>query len=964
MSVDSFASRGRLDVGSESYEIFRLSAVEGAERLPFALKILLENLLRTEDGANTRAEHIRALAQWDPKAEPDTEIQFTPARVLMQDFTGVPCVVDLATMREAVKELGGDPARINPLAPAELVIDHSVIADLFGTPQAFEQNVDIEYGRNRERYQFLRWGQTAFSEFAVVPPGTGIVHQVNIEHLARVVMVRDSDKGVETEEETASGTTVKEGVVSEKDQGVGVRRERRPQAYPDTCVGTDSHTTMVNGLGVLGWGVGGIEAEAAMLGQPVSMLVPRVVGFKLAGQLPEGATATDLVLTITEILRRHGVVGKFVEFYGPGVTAVPLANRATIGNMSPEYGSTCAIFPIDDETVRYLRMTGRPEAQVALVEAYAKEQGLWHDPAAEPAYSETLELDLGTVVPSLAGPKRPQDRVSLTDAKTGFREALKSFVSDDDSDGIESAVDEGSAESFPASDPVAVGSGNGEAGSPHESPTGAPSAQRPSRRTKVVMEDGTQTEIDHGAVVIAAITSCTNTSNPTVMIGAALLARKAVERGLSSKPWVKTTLAPGSKVVMDYYDRAGLTPYLDKLGFNLVGYGCTTCIGNSGPLPEPVSKAVNDSDLAVVSVLSGNRNFEGRINPDVKMNYLASPPLVVAYALAGSMDIDITREPLGTDPQGVPVYLSDLWPSSAEIQDVIDSAIASEMYTRDYADVFAGDERWQSLPTPTGDTFAWDPESTYVRKPPYFDGMSRETTPVTDLAGARVLAMLGDSVTTDHISPAGSIKADSPAGRYLQEHGVGRRDFNSYGSRRGNHEVMIRGTFANIRLRNQLAPGTEGGVTRDFSGGGEVTSIYDAAQSYAAAGTPLVVLAGKEYGSGSSRDWAAKGTSLLGVRAVIAESYERIHRSNLIGMGVLPLQYLDGESAASLGLTGEETFAVTGVTELNEGRVPREVTVRADDVEFQARLRIDTPGEADYYRHGGILQYVLRSLLA
>jgi aconitate hydratase len=938
VSADSFGARGSLTVGDASYEIFRLAAVDGADRLPFSLKILLENLLRAEDGTNISAADVRALAGWDPAAEPSREIQFTPARVVMQDFTGVPAVVDLATMREAMRDLGGDPALINPLAPAELVIDHSVIADVFGRADAFERNVEFEYGRNQERYQFLRWGQTAFHQFKVVPPGTGIVHQVNIEYLARVIFTRDG------------------------------------QAYPDTLVGTDSHTTMVNGLGVLGWGVGGIEAEAAMLGQPVSMLIPRVVGFKLSGELPEGATATDLVLTITQLLRRHGVVGKFVEFYGPGVAAVPLANRATIGNMSPEYGSTCAIFPIDEETLRYLRFTGRPDPQVALVEAYAKEQGIWHDPAAEPAYSETLELDLSTVVPSLAGPKRPQDRVALAEAKVAFRAALADYAGDAAVDGIPadiahqplyglaSTVDEASAESFPASDAPALSSGDGQAGAPQVQPVGAGAGGRPSRRVPVTLEDGTQTEIDHGAVVIAAITSCTNTSNPTVMVGAALLAKKAVEHGLNRKPWVKTTLAPGSKVVMDYYDRAGLTPYLEKLGFHLVGYGCTTCIGNSGPLPEAVSSAINEADLAVVSVLSGNRNFEGRINPDVKMNYLASPPLVVAYALAGTMDLDLTSEPLGAGSDGQPVYLRDLWPSSHEIQQVIDEAVASEMFTRDYADVFAGDERWQSLPTPAGDTFAWDPDSTYVRKPPYFDGMDVQPAPVTDVAGARVLAWLGDSVTTDHISPAGSIKADSPAGRYLTEHGVDKRDFNSYGSRRGNHEVMIRGTFANIRLRNRLVPGVEGGFTRNLLTG-EQTTIYDAATAYAEAGVPLVVLAGKEYGSGSSRDWAAKGTALLGVRAVIAESYERIHRSNLLGMGVLPLQFAAGESASSLGLTGEETFDVVGIESMNTGDVPREVTVRAGGREFRAVVRIDTPGEADYYRHGGIMPYVLRSLL-
>ena len=916
-SQNSFGSRATLEVAGTSYDYFRIDRLDGAVRLPFSLKVLLENLLRCEDGINVTADQIRALAGWQPDAEPGTEIQFTPGRVVMQDFTGVPAVVDLATMREAVRDLGGDASRINPLSPAELVIDHSVIADLFGAPDAFERNVELEYQRNRERYQFLRWGQTAFDEFKVVPPGTGIVHQVNIEYLARVVFARDG------------------------------------MAYPDTLVGTDSHTTMVNGLGVLGWGVGGIEAEAAMLGQPVSMLIPRVVGFKLTGELPDGSTATDLVLTITEMLRRHGVVGKFVEFYGPGVAAVPLANRATIGNMSPEYGSTCAIFPIDDETLRYLRFTGRPDEQVALVEVYAKTNGLWHEPDVEPRFSETLELDLSTVEPSLAGPKRPQDRVPLASAKPMFREALGAFTAS-----VQDAQDEAEDESFPASDVPSF--------SPQATvPSAAHGANgRTSNPTPVTLSDGSEAVLDHGAVVIAAITSCTNTSNPSVMVAAALLAKNAVDRGLTRKPWVKTTLAPGSKVVMDYYDRAGLTPYLDKLGFNLVGYGCTTCIGNSGPLPDEISAAVNDADLAVVSVLSGNRNFEGRINPDVKMNYLASPPLVVAYALAGSMDIDITTEPLGTGTDGRPVYLHDIWPASADVQRVVDEAIASEMFTRGYADVFAGDERWTGLPTPQGDTFEWDPDSTYVRKPPYFERMSREPQPVTDIVGARVLAKLGDSVTTDHISPAGSIKPDSPAGRYLIERGVDRRDFNSYGSRRGNHEVMIRGTFANIRLRNELAPGTEGGFTRDFThAAGPVTTIYEASVNYAVAGTPLVVLAGKEYGSGSSRDWAAKGTALLGVRAVIAESYERIHRSNLIGMGVLPLQFLDGESAASLGLTGEETFAITGITALNEGATPRTVQVSADDTRFEARVRIDTPGEAEYYRHGGIMQYVLRTLL-
>jgi len=937
-SKDSFGAKKTLEVGDRSYEIFRLDAVEGdgldVQSLPFSLKVLLENLLRTEDGADITEDHIRALAGWDADAQPDKEIQFTPARVIMQDFTGVPCIVDLATMREAMAELGGDPTKINPLAPAELVIDHSVIADVFGTPEAFERNVEIEYERNRERYQFLRWGQGAFEDFKVVPPGTGIVHQVNIEHLARTVFTREVD-----------GETL---------------------AYPDTCVGTDSHTTMVNGIGVVGWGVGGIEAEAAMLGQPVSMLIPRVVGFKLNGDLPEGSTATDLVLTITEMLRKHGVVGKFVEFYGPGVSALPLANRATIGNMSPEFGSTIAVFPIDEQTLDYLELTGRSAEQRALVEAYAKEQGLWHDPSAEPRYSERLELDLATVVPSLAGPKRPQDRVALSDAKQGFRGALADYVTEGDTDPDDAAeatgYDETVEETFPASDaPSHAGGGSAP---PKDYLSAAPKdGGRPSNPVKVTLEDGTEFELDHGAVTIAAITSCTNTSNPSVMIGAALLAKNAVEKGLQRKPWVKTTLAPGSKVVSDYYDKAGLTPYLDKLGFNLVGYGCTTCIGNSGPLIPEVSAAVNEGDLAVTSVLSGNRNFEGRINPDVKMNYLASPPLVVAYALAGSMDLDLFTDPLGQDQDGNDVFMKDIWPSPAEVERVIGEAMSSETFEKEYADVFAGDQRWQELPTPEGDTFAWDAESTYVRKPPYFDGMPDEPEAVTDIEGARVLLKLGDSVTTDHISPAGAIKKDSPAGRYLAEHGVEQRDFNSYGSRRGNHEVMIRGTFANIRLRNQLAAGTEGGFTRDFTADdAPVTTVYEASESYLAAGTPLVVLAGKEYGSGSSRDWAAKGTALLGVKAVIAESYERIHRSNLIGMGVLPLQYPEGQNAESLGLTGEETFSFTGVTALNDGTTPRTVKVKAGDVEFDAVVRIDTPGEANYYRNGGIMQYVLRNL--
>jgi aconitate hydratase len=909
MTGNSFGSAAELVLGGTSYQIHRLDAVKQAVGLPYSLKILLENLLRNEDGLNVTADQVTALANWDPTAEPDTEIQFSPARVIMQDLTGVPAVVDLAAMREAMQALGGNAGKINPLVPAELVIDHSVIADVFGRPDAFQRNVELEFHRNKERFAFLRWGQEALRQFRVVPPGTGIVHQVNIEHLARVIMTAQTPDG-----------------------------DRAPAAYPDTCVGTDSHTTMQNGLGVLGWGVGGIEAEAAMLGQPVSMLIPKVVGFRLKGELPSGATATDLVLTVTELLRKHGVVGKFVEFHGEGVSAVPVANRATIGNMSPEFGSTCAIFPIDAETLAYLRLTGRPPEQVALVEAYAKEQGLWHEPTGTVRYSEELELDLSTVVPSLAGPKRPQDRVALRDAKTSFREALGTYVRS-------SSLDNGIAGTFPASDPVTTDLGD-----------------RATAPAEVTLDDGTKTSVDHGSVVIAAITSCTNTSNPSVMVGAALLAKKAVEAGLERKPWVKTTLAPGSKVVMDYYERAGLTPYLEKLGFSLVGYGCTTCIGNSGPLPEAISAAVAENDLAVVSVLSGNRNFEGRINPDVKMNYLASPPLVVAYALAGTMDIDLTTEPIGTGASGRPVYLRDLWPAPAEVEAVVQTAVAAEMFTRDYADVFTGDEQWQDLDVPGGDTFGWDPDSTYVRHPPYFEGMRMDPDPVADIHGARVLALLGHSVTTDHISPAGAIKTDSPAGQYLTSHGVARSDFNSYGSRRGNHEVMIRGTFANIRLRNLLAPGTEGGITVKLPAG-EQMSIYDASQQYLAEGTPLMVLGGKEYGSGSSRDWAAKGTALLGVRAVLVESFERIHRSNLIGMGVLPLQFKRGDSAASLGLTGHEVFDVVGVEAMNSGPVPREVTVRADGKEFTAIVRIDTPGEAEYYRHGGIMQYVLRSLL-
>jgi aconitate hydratase len=935
-AVNSFGAKDTLTVGSKDYEVFRIDTVEGYEKLPFSLKVLLENLLRTEDGANITADHVRALGGWDPAAEPDTEIQFTPARVIMQDFTGVPCIVDLATMREAVSALGGDPEKINPLAPAEMVIDHSVIADLFGQADALERNTDIEYERNGERYQFLRWGQTAFDDFKVVPPGTGIVHQVNIEYLARVTMTREVG-----------------GVL---------------QAYPDTCVGTDSHTTMVNGLGVLGWGVGGIEAEAAMLGQPVSMLIPKVVGFKLTGSIPTGVTATDVVLTITQILRKHGVVGKFVEFYGAGVAEVPLANRATIGNMSPEFGSTAAMFPIDDVTLDYLRLTGRSSEQIALVEQYAKLQKLWHDPATEPVFSEYLELDLATVVPSIAGPKRPQDRIILAEAKEQFEKDLVDYAEID-----HDIVDLTISESFPASDPGELSPQDTNSTHVHHHHSHAPkSASSPTPVT--ISETGTSFTLDHGAVAIAAITSCTNTSNPSVMLAAGLLARNAAQKGLKSKPWVKTTLAPGSKVVTDYYEKAGLTGYLEDLGFYTVGYGCTTCIGNSGPLIDEISQAVNENDLAVTAVLSGNRNFEGRINPDVKMNYLASPPLVIAYALAGSMNFDFEVDALGTDQDGNDVFLKDIWPDAAEVQETIDSSINEGMFTHEYASVFEGDERWKSLATPTGSIFEWDEKSTYVRKPPYFDGMTLETTPVTDIHGARVLAKLGDSVTTDHISPAGNIKADSPAGKYLDEHGIERKDYNSYGSRRGNHEVMIRGTFANIRLKNQLLDGVEGGYTRDFTQEGAPQSfIYDASQNYQAAGTPLVILGGKEYGSGSSRDWAAKGTSLLGVRAVITESFERIHRSNLIGMGVVPLQFPAGESWASLGLDGTESISISGLEELNEGTTPKTVRVTAEpttdspegkqSIEFDAVVRIDTPGEADYYRNGGILQYVLRSLV-
>lgn len=933
--LDSFGARDSLLVGDKEYQIYRLDQVPGAGKLPYSLKILTENLLRNEDGENITADHVRSLASWDPDAEPDTEIQFTPARVVLQDFTGVPCVVDLAVMREAIQEMGGDPDSINPLVPAELVIDHSVQIDVFGERMAFERNVEREYERNGERYQFLRWGQEAFDNFRVVPPGTGIVHQVNLEYLARGVFTR-----------TAAGVT---------------------EAYPDTCVGTDSHTTMVNGLGVLGWGVGGIEAEAAMLGQPISMLIPRVVGFKLTGEIPAGATATDVVLRITQMLREHGVVGKFVEFYGEGVGSVPLANRATIGNMSPEFGSTAAMFPIDQVTLDYLNLTGRSDEQIALVEAYAKEQGLWHDPSREATYSEYMELDLSTVVPSIAGPKRPQDRVDLTEAKDAFRFVLPDYVSDDD---LVKATDLDKAleGTFPASDPVAPDTEDSDGSAPVDDPGEA--SERPHRSVPVTLADGTRTELDHGKVVIASITSCTNTSNPSVMMAAALLARNANRKGLKSKPWVKTSMAPGSQVVTNYYQKAGLWPDLEALGFYLVGYGCTTCIGNSGPLPEEVSAVVNNHDLSVVSVLSGNRNFEGRINPDVKMNYLASPPLVIAYALAGTMDFDFENESLGQDQQGNDVYLRDIWPDPEEVQSVIDETIDREMFESDYADVFAGDEKWRGLDVPQGATFAWDQDSTYVRKAPYFDGMPAEPKRIEDIVGARVLLKLGDSVTTDHISPAGSFKAESPAGQYLLDRGVGVRDFNSYGSRRGNHEVMIRGTFANIRIRNEMLPGVEGGFTRDFTQeGGPQAPVFDAAQNYVAEGTPLVVLAGKEYGSGSSRDWAAKGAALLGVRAVITESFERIHRSNLIGMGVLPLEFPEGENRDSLGLNGTEVFTITGLEEFNDGRTPKTVHVEAkrEDgtaIEFEAKVRVDTPAERDYFRNGGILQYVLRGLKA
>jgi aconitate hydratase len=923
MVADSFGTRSRLAVGDDSYDIFRLDRIDGSARLPYSLKVLLENLLRNEDGTLVTAEQVTALASWDPAAEQGAEIQFAPARVLLQDFTGVPCVVDLIAMRDAMAVLGGDPGKINPLIPADLVIDHSLIADVFARPDASAVNAGWEFTRNRERYQLLRWAQRAFDGLRVVPPDTGICHQVNLEYLARVVFTHGG------------------------------------QAYPDTLVGTDSHTPMVNGLGVLGWGVGGIEAEAAMLGRPVSMLIPQVIGFKLTGELPEGATATDLVLTVAEVLRHTGVVAKFVEFYGPGVASVPLANRATIGNMSPEYGSTCAIFPIDAETLSYLRLTGRSEQQIRLVETYSKEQGLWHDPGHEPAYSHSIELDLSGVEPSIAGPKRPQDRIPLATAP----HTVRSLLTDQTTAVCRLAgLDGASAMSFPASDPIAVSRDHVDDEPAAARADGQPHAW-PSQPVTVTFDDGASATIDHGHVVIAAITSCTNTSNPSVVIGAGLLAKKAVQRGLTCQPWVKTTLAPGSRVVTDYYDKAGLTPYLDTLGFDLVGYGCTTCIGNSGPLIPQVGAAVTEHNLTVCSVLSGNRNFEGRIHAQCEMNFLASPPLVIAYALAGTMHADLLGEPLGHGPDGQPVYLRDIWPSTREINEVIEACLQAEMFTTGYAEVFTGDDNWRSLEVPAGDRFAWEETSTYVRRPPYFDGMPREPAPVRDITGARVLAVLGDSVTTDHISPAGVIKEDSPAGRYLIDRGVGVGDFNSYGSRRGNHEVMIRGTFANIRLRNQLLSGLEGGFTRHLPGG-EQMSIY-AATVYAADGVPLIVLAGGEYGSGSSRDWAAKGTLLLGIKAVIAESYERIHRSNLIGMGVLPLQFTSGESAHSLGLTGEEVYSITG---LADGPLPREVTVRAeaDDHtrDFTVTVRIDTPAEAAYFRHGGILQYVLRQLAA
>ncbi len=928
MSTNSFDARDQLQVGDTSYDIFRIDRIPNSARLPYSLKVLLENLLRNEDGRLVTAEQVRALAEWDPHAQTSSEIQFTPARVLMQDFTGVPCVVDLVAMRDAMSALGGDPQRINPLIPTDLVIDHSVIADVFGNSEAFGINAQLEFSRNHERYELLRWAQQAFNDFQVVPPDTGICHQVNLEYLARVVFT--NDKG------------------------------ERPMAYMDTLVGTDSHTPMINGLGVLGWGVGGIEAEAAMLGQPMSMLIPQVVGLKLTGELSEGATATDLVLTVAELLRRVGVVGKFVDFFGPGIANVPLAMRATLGNMSPEYGSTVSIFPIDEETLSYLRLTGRSAHQVALVEAYAKEQGMWHDPDHEPDFSQVVELDLSTVEPSIAGPTRPQDRSPLRIAQRTFRGLLGG---QSHTDAIRGGLDDAEADSFPASDPIAIS--RRIASDPLPRVDGGESAlEWPSDPADIMLGNKT-VAIDHGAVVIAAITSCTNTSNPSVMIGAGLLAKNAVERGLASKPWVKTTLAPGSRVVSDYYARAGLTPYLEKLGFNLVGYGCTTCIGNSGPLIPAVSAAVAKHDLTVASVLSGNRNFEGRIHSETKMNFLTSPPLVIAYALAGTMHADLLREPLGQDAEGKDVFLRDIWPSTAQINAVIDECVEADMFTEGYANVLDGDENWRAMVLPDSQTFSWDADSTYIRQPPYFDGMKHEPSPVRDITGARVLALLGDSVTTDHISPAGAIREDSAAGRYLTEHGVERRDFNSYGSRRGNHNVMIRGTFANVRLRNRLVPGVEGGFSRHLPDG-EAQTIFDVATAYAGDSVPLIVLAGSDYGSGSSRDWAAKGTMLLGVKAVLATSFERIHRSNLIGMGVLPLQFKPGESAEQLGLSGEEVFTITGLE--GHDQVPREVTVQTETDgqtrQFTADVRIDTPAEAAYFQHGGILPYVLRQLMS
>jgi aconitate hydratase len=937
--ADVFGARAELGVGDRTYTIFRLDALgDQVRRLPYSLKILLENLLRHEGGPSVTAADVDRLARWRPHEEDPAELQFSPARILMQDFTGVPAVVDLAGMRDAVVELGGAAAHVNPLVPAELVVDHSIQVDVFGVPDAFRRNAELEFARNEERYRFLRWGQHAFDNLVVVPPNTGICHQVNLEYLARVVFVDDDGN-----------------------------------AYPDTLVGTDSHTPMVNGLGVVGWGVGGIEAEAAMLGQPISMLTPRVVGFRLSGELPEGSTATDLVLTVTEMLRHHGVVGKFVEFFGPGVASVPLENRATIGNMSPEYGSTVTIFPIDDQTLRYLEFTGRAPEQIELVRAYAHEQGLWHDPDATPTYSEHLELDLGTVVPSLAGPSRPQDRVPLDVAKPRFRGALCRYLAehpeargaDDLPFGVrEASPEDASADSFPASDPPSASEAVTGIGRPnHDAPDATEAVERPAgTAVPVRMADGTEFELDHGHVAIAAITSCTNTSNPSVMIAAALVARNAVERGLDVKPWVKTSLAPGSQVVMDYYERSGLLPYLEKLRFNLVGYGCTTCIGNSGPLAPEISRAIEEHGLSVVSVLSGNRNFEGRINPDVRMNYLMSPPLVVAYALAGSMDVDLRTEPLGFDPDGQPVLLRDVWPHDAEVQKVIQEALRPEMFETRYAHVLEGEPRWRDLAVPEGERFAWDDDSTYVREPPFFEGLAPEPGALADVTGARVLAVLGNSVTTDHISPAGAIRPDSPAAAWLIDHGVKHADFNSYGSRRGNHEVMIRGTFANPRIRNQLAPGTEGGFTRHLPEREPVT-IYDAAMQYKAEGTPLVVLAGKEYGSGSSRDWAAKGTALLGVRAVIAQSFERIHRSNLIGMGVLPLEFMPGETMASHKLSGEEVFDIVGLAGLGDDEpLPDTLAVKAGKRRFTVRLRIDTPVEEDWFRHGGILPFVARNL--